>query len=229
MLMIKTTMAAAVGAIGLFALGLAPAQAGANILPGSGDTVVGSSQIPGLYTSAAYGNLIDGTTNSTCCNAPGEVRYLFDADGMNETLTVDLQSTYSLDSFGISYLGDDRTPGSFQILTSKTGLPGSFTAYNTLPTTPDYGTASSQYSSTIAGNPVSAQYVEFAFGVGSSDNVSNGGTGNGAGILQLSVSGVPAAVSAAPEPAAWALLMVAVGMIGSSLRLRRRRGAVAAA
>ena len=36
-------------------------------------------------------------------------------------------------------------------------------------------------------------------------------------------------VSAAPEPAAWALLMVAVGMIGTSLRLRRRRGAVAAA
>ena len=37
------------------------------------------------------------------------------------------------------------------------------------------------------------------------------------------------AVSAAPEPAAWALLMVAVGMIGSSLRLRRRKAAVAAA
>ena len=36
------------------------------------------------------------------------------------------------------------------------------------------------------------------------------------------------AVSAAPEPAAWALMMLAIGMIGSSLRMRRRSSAVSA-
>ena len=53
--------------------------------------------------------------------------------------------------------------------------------------------------------------------------------GNDFSLSSAKVSTDGVVISAAPEPAAWALLMLAVGMIGTSLRLRRRRSAVAAA
>ena len=54
------------------------------------------------------------------------------------------------------------------------------------------------------------------------------GAGNDFSLSSVQVTGGGTVISAAPEPAAWALLMLAVGMIGSSLRLRRRRSVAAA-
>ena len=198
----KILLGAAMGALVLASAGAASAN---NILPNSGDTVTGSSLYPGFSASVASGNLINGTSNPAYFNT--DPRWVFGDNDTNEILTVDLGAVHSLDAFSIFYGGTDRTPASFEILTS-TG--SGFTSYGTV-------TPTSSGLATITGAPISAQYVEFAFGSGSAQN-----SVNGAGISQL-------AISAAPEPAAWALLMVAVGMIGSSLRLRRRRSVAATA
>ena len=68
-----------------------PAIAGGNILPGSGDTVTGSSIHAGFDATAAAGNLINGTMDMTFGN--GDTRWVFaDGSSADQTLTVDLGS-----------------------------------------------------------------------------------------------------------------------------------------
>ena len=205
----KILMGAAMGALVLASAGAASAN---NILPGSGDTVTGSSLYSGFNATTSSANLINGTSIGSYSN--GDPRWVFGDNDANETLTVDLGSLYSLDSFSAVYNGGDRVPTVVNILTSTDGT--NFTQYGSVTPTSN-GNTSSELTALVTGNAVSAKYVEFAFGSGSV-----GSSTNGAGVYQL-------AVSAAPEPAAWALLMLAVGMIGSSLRLRRRRSVTAAA
>jgi opacity protein-like surface antigen len=68
------------------------AMAGTNILPGSGDTVTGSSIQAGFDTTIAAGNLINGTLNAAASD--GDARWVFaDLSTADQTLTVDLWLT----------------------------------------------------------------------------------------------------------------------------------------
>ncbi len=60
---------------------------------------------------------------------------------------------------------------------------------------------------------------------GSASNISSGGSAVGLAISTQQTPGVTP--SAAPEPATWALMMVAVGGMGGALRARRRQAVVA--
>jgi hypothetical protein len=193
-----------------------PALAATNILPGSGDTVVGSSIHDGFDASVAAGNLINGTSNSAY-GANGDPRWVF-ADGTDadETLTVDLGVDRNVFSAGFAYNGQDRIPTSFSVLTSTDGVNFTLVAGPSLFTPADYGLAGI-YTTEYSFTPTSAKYVEIDFGSNSIGGFGGGGgAGNGAGIYQLYVDVVP-------EPATWAMLMVGFGGIGAVLRSGRRR------
>jgi hypothetical protein len=196
-----------------------PAIAGGNILPGSGDTVTGSSIHAGFDATAAAGNLINGTQNLTFFN--GDTRWVFaDGSSADQTLTVDLGSLHSVDSADFSYNGVDRFPLSFEVLTSTDGVSFNVVAG---PSPVDFGTdgiltTESSFAAT------SAKYVEFDFGQFSGIDPANGGLGGGpgqgAGIYQLSVG--------VPEPATWA--MMGIGFAGLAFaRYRTSRKAVSMA
>jgi F5/8 type C domain/PEP-CTERM motif len=175
------------------------AMAGTNILPGSGDTVTGSSIHAGFDATIAAGNLINGTTNQTA--GDGDTRWVFaDGSSADQTLTVDLGSLFSVDSADFSYNGVDRFPLSFEVLTSTDGVTFNVVA-GPSPVT-DFGTDVT-ITSESSFAPTSAKYVEFNFGQFSGIDPGNGGTGGGpdqgAGIYQLSVGVVP-------EPSTWAMM-----------------------
>jgi hypothetical protein len=176
-----------------------PAIAGGNILPGSGDTVTGSSIHAGFNATIAAGNLINGTLNPAFGN--GDPRWVFaDGSSADQTLTVDLGSLFSVDSADFSYNGVDRFPLSFEVLTSTDGVTFNVVA-GPSPVT-DFGTDVT-ITSESSFAPTSAKYVEFNFGQFSGIDPGNGGTGGGpdqgAGIYQLSVGVVP-------EPSTWAMM-----------------------
>jgi hypothetical protein len=195
-----------------------PAMAGANILPGSGATVAGSSLHDGFNESAAAGNLINGTTDPTFGN--GDTRWVFaDGSSADQTLIVDFGSDKSVDFAGFAYSGEDRTPISFEILTSTDGTHFTAVGGPTLitPGSPGVDSASSTFAPTLA------QYVEYDFGANSTNEGCagcGGGPGQGAGIVSLNIGAVP-------EPATWAMMLFGVGMIGGGLRLTRRKSDVA--
>jgi hypothetical protein len=175
------------------------AMAGTNILPGSGDTVTGSSIHAGFDVTAAAGNLINGTTNQTAPD--GDTRWVFaDNSTADQTLTVDLGSLHSVDSADFSYSGVDRFPLTFEILTSTDGV--NFTAVAAASPVTDVGT-NATLTTEFSFARTSAMFVEFNFGQFSGIDPTNGGAGGGinqgAGINQLSVEAVP-------EPATWAMM-----------------------
>ncbi len=192
---------------------LAGSAIAANILPGSGATVTGSSIHAGFDATIAAGNLINGTSNPAYSNT--DPRWVFaDGSSANQTLVVDLGSMKSLDSFGVYYNGQDRIPTTFQILTSTDNV--NFTAVSGAGPSPvPYGTAGELFSS-YSTAPVTARYVEYYFGPNSIGGFgSGGGSGQGAGIYQLS-AGVP-------EPATWAMMLVGFFGLGAILRTSRRK------
>jgi F5/8 type C domain/PEP-CTERM motif len=175
------------------------AMAGTNILPGSGDTVTGSSIHAGFDATIAAGNLINGTTNQTA--GDGDTRWVFaDGSSADQTLTVDLGSLHSVDSADFSYSGVDRFPLTFEILTSTDGI--NFTVVGGPNPVTDVGT-NATLTTEFSFAPTSAKFVEFDFGQFSGIDPANGGVGGGpdqgAGINQLSVEAVP-------EPATWAMM-----------------------
>jgi hypothetical protein len=199
-----------------------PAIAGGNILPGSGATVTGSSIHAGFDATAAAGNLINGTMDITF--GDGDTRWVFaDGSSADQTLTVDLGSLFSVDSADFSYSGVDRIPLSFEVLTSTDGVTFNVVA-GPSPVT-DFGTdAILTMESSFA--PTSAKYVEFNFGVFSGIDSANGGTGGGsgqgAGIQQLSVEAVP-------ESSTWAMMGIGfAGLAFAGYRTSRKAVSMAA-
>jgi hypothetical protein len=191
-----------------------PAMAGANILPGSGDTVMGSSIHDGFDPSVAGGNLINGTSNAAFSN--GDPRWVFaDGTGADENLIVDLGSDKSVDVVGFDYSGVDRIPTSFSVLTSTNGINFNLIAG---PTAVPFGTPVT-FTTEFVLPPSLARYVEYDFGsnsIGTGCPGCGGGDGQGAGIISLDIQAVP-------EPATWAMMLLGVGMLGGGLRQARRR------
>jgi hypothetical protein len=196
------------------------AIAATNILPGSGDTVTGSSIHSGFDPAIAGANLINGTSNAAYSN--GDPRWVFaDGSSADQTLIVDLGSDKSVDYAGFVYSGQDRVPTSFEVLTSTNGI--SFTSVAGPGAVP-YGLPG-LYDTAYSFAPVSAQYVEYDFGSNSYTTGCpgcGGGVGEGAGIVSLDIQAVP-------EPATWAMMLLGVGMIGGGLRMARRKNGMALA
>lgn len=197
-----------------------PAMAGINILPGSGDTVTGSSIHSGFDSTIAAGNLINGTFNAAYYNS--DPRWVFaDGSSAEETLVVDLGSDRSVDYAGFVYNGQDRIPTSFEVLTSTDGIH--FTTVAGPSATTYYGLPG-LYDTEYSFVPTHARYVEYDFGansIGTGCPGCGGGLGQGAGIYSLDIQAVP-------EPATWAMLILGVAMIGFAAR-RRSAGVVVTA
>ena len=191
-------------------------------MPGSGDTVTGSSIHAGFDATAAAGNLINGTQNLTFFN--GDTRWVFaDGSSADQTLTVDLGSLFSVDSADFSYSGVDRIPLSFEVLTSTDGVNFSVVAGPS--PIADFGT-DEIITTESSFAPTPAKYVEFDFGQFSSIDPANGGTGGGpgqgAGIYQLSVGVVP-------ESSTWAMMGIGfAGLAFAGYRTSRKAVSMAA-
>jgi hypothetical protein len=192
-----------------------------NILPGSGASVTGSSLYPGFNAAVAAGNLINGTSNAAYIN--GDPRWVF-ADGRSsvQTLIVDLGLSKTFGSVGFSYSGIDRIPTSLSILTSTDGITFNPLAGPSLTTFPaDYGLPII-YTRGLSFPPTSAQFVEFDFGADSFGGLCpgcGGGSGQGAGIVQLFVN-----TQAVPEP--MTLCLFGAGFAGmAALRRRKKKAA----
>jgi hypothetical protein len=191
-----------------------------NILPGSGASVTGSSLYPGFDSTIAAGNLINGTSTAAYFN--GDPRWVF-ADGRSsvQTLIVDLGSSKTFNSVGFSYSGIDRIPTSLSVLTSTDGITFNLLA-GPSPTTPaDYGLPII-YTRGLSFASTSAQFVEFDFGADSFGGLCpqcGGGSGQGAGIVQLFVN-----TEAVPEP--MTLSLFGAGFAGiAALRRRKNKAA----
>ena len=127
--------------------------------------------------------------------------------------TIKLGSVDTLDSFSASFAPGDRPISTLSVATSTDGV--NFTpVVGALSPAPTSNTGTFTY--TFTGNAV-AQYVQYDFGPASAQ-YGSGGSG------VISVTADAPAVSAAPEPGAWALMLGGVGAMGLMLR-RRRSGA----
>jgi hypothetical protein len=187
----------------------------ANILPGSGDTVVGSSIHDGFDSSVAAGNLINGTYNQAYPN--GDPRWVFaDGSSADENLVVDLGSIKSVDYAGFAYNGQDRIPTSFSVLTSTDDSTFTLIAGPSITTPADYGLPGI-YTTAYSFVPSSAQYVEFDFGVYSINDGFGGGYNQGAGIYQLFIQDA----QAVPEPLT--LSLFGAGLAGVAAMRRRKK------
>jgi len=192
-----------------------PAMAG-NILPGSGDTVVGSSIHAGFDPVVAAGNLINGTSNPAYFNS--DPRWVFaDGSSSEETLVVNLGSSQSVDAAGFAYNGQDRIQTSFSVLTSTDDATFKLIAGPFPTTAADYGLPGI-YTTESFFAPTSAQYVEFDFGTDSIGGFGGGGgVGQGAGIYQLFVQDA----HAVPEPLT--LSLFGAGLAGAAALRRRKK------
>ncbi len=147
------------------------------------------------------------TTTPTDWYGNGEVGFIFGGYDSNQTLTINLGQSYSLTSIGATFSPGDRpVSGPFSVQTSTDGV--NFSTYGSPVSNPGAG------SQSLISGAVTAKYVQYSFGPSSEENGSFGGS---------RVVEVFANTSAAPEPAAWALMMVGVGGMGAALRTRRRK------
>ena len=208
---VKSVISAAVATAALVAA--ASAQAAVNIaLSADGASVVStSSWINAGDTNIMTADLL--TNSKTAWYFDGDTRYIFGANDPNGTIIVNLGKVRDLSSISASIdlpsQGDRPVTGPVEFFTSLDGK-----TWNAFGAPITIGGASTDPLS-VAGAPVHAQYVEYAFG--------NTGSYYG-GFGGAAVNSIEAYVAGVPEPATWAMLIVGVGMIGSTLR-RRRAGA----
>jgi len=200
------------------ALAMLSGPAMANILPFSGDTVVGSSLYPGFDGTVAAGNLINGTSNPAYFNT--DPRWVFADNSSSQTLIVNLGSSILINGAGYRYNGQDRIPTSFSLLTSTDGSTFN-PVLGPIPTTvADYGLPII-YTASFSFGPTLAQYVEFNFGADSIGGFGGGGgPGQGPGIYQLAVEAAPSRI---PEPLT--LSLFGVGLAGAAALRRRQKKA----
>jgi hypothetical protein len=182
-----------------------------NVLPTDGSIVGYSSYIDGynFQVGVASTNLLTGSTNPSLNN--GDPRWIFGNGDTGEYITVQLSTPQLLNAFSVSYVAD-RAPGFFEVFTGLT--PGILNSIGS--NTPAIGPGT--LTDTIYTAPVTASYIEFYFGAGSSSapGTTNGGSYNGAGILQLQ-AGVP-------EPSTWAMLLLGFAGVGFMAYRRKRTG-----
>ena len=82
--------------------------------------------------------------------------------------------------------------------------------------TPTFTNANQLFTATVNG-AVTAQYIEYYFGLGAANGAPDGGPGNGAGIVQLTAS--------IPEPSTWAMMLL--GFLGVGFLAYRRKNQLA--
>ena len=171
-------------------------------------------------------NLTDGRLNDT--GTPGNWSFWLTPSGQNGTATIDLGSDYTLDSFFLQNTLNrgyqDREAATVGVYVGDTAPTfGDTSTYGTLvqnvqfPDTEGTGVIADD-SFAIA--PTTGRYVTVdltAF------------YGSSGGLNEVEAFGTPAAVSAAPEPDAWALMLGGVSAMGLMLRRRRRVGVTFAA
>ena len=190
----------------------APVLAATNLLPNGTATVSGYSSIhSGFDPVQAAKNLVNGGTKQTYYN--GDTRWVFDdsaAGSTDQYIIVDLGKAEAFDFAGYAASTADRIPTSFSVEYSTDG-----TNFSDV-------TGASASNGGLSFKTVDAQYVEYLFGDGSTTTGCpgcGGGPGQGAGISSLAL--------AVPEPAAWAMMLLGVGMIGAGLRMARRKNDMA--
>jgi hypothetical protein len=168
-----------------------------------------------ILTSATFTELDFGTT-------PTPINWaIYDANGSGglpgalvtsgssvvtstSSLGSDASGQYDVTTGTFSLPSVDLTSGSYYLAIQ--GVSSSF--YNFLAE----GTSSSGAAETIDGG------LTFTSGYGQTPSLAS---------VAVSISGTP--VSAAPEPSTWALMILGLGLVGSTLRLGRRQGKTAAA
>ena len=182
-------------------------------LTSSGASFVSASSYIGTGNQTVMQNDVISTpaTRTGWYGAGYEDNFIFGGYDNNQTLTINLGQSYNLTSVGATFSPGDRpVTGPFSVQTSSDGI--NFSAYGSAVSNPGAG------SQSLISGAVTAQYVQYSFGPASQQYGSFGGS---------RVVEVFANTSAAPEPAAWALMMVGVGGMGAALRTRRRKAIAA--
>jgi hypothetical protein len=211
----KRAISAAVATAVLVAA--ASAQAAVNIaLSADGASVASTSSfINAGDTGVMTADLL--TSSKTAWYFDGDTRYIFGANDPNGSIVINLGKVRDLTSIAASVdlpsQGDRPVTGPVEFLTSLDGK--TWNVFGS-PVAIDGGSTD---PISVSGPPVQAQYVEYEFGATGSDY---GGFGGAA------VNSIAAYAASVPEPAAWAMLIAGVSMIGFALR-RRRDGAPLAA
>lgn len=205
----------------------------------SGACCVGDSAPAQSPTLAASGAQLT-AGNTLTFSATGGVNYIGgasalgadgDNDGLNYTYRFDMTADYGTGIAGPTQVNVDGLVGVF-----VNGTPS-----GTAPTPLDY-TASGASTGldfnlstpglnqifwigdglTGIGTGAVQQFIvptsATAFYLGTVDG---GGWNNNSGSLSVTVNGLNTVASSAPEPAAWALMLVGVGVMGASMRRRR--------
>jgi hypothetical protein len=152
--------------------------------------------------ATAENNLL--TMTPTVWLNDGDTRYLFSDYDTNSNVVVELSSVRTLLSAGATWytaLYQDRAPTIFSVAVSTDGT--TWTNEGSISTLP-YGGGADLITFTA---PVSALYVRYSFGG------LGGGPDAGIGVSELFAD--------APEPAAWALMLMGVAGLGAALRRAR--------
>ena len=173
-------------------------------------------------------NITDGRLGDT--GSAGDWSFWLTPNGSVGTATIDLGSSYNISSFYIQNTlnrgyRDRETDGLNVYVGSSPTTFGDTASYGTLVQTINF--ADTEGTGVIADDafaitPTVGQYIT----VDVTSFYANGG-----GLNEVEAFGSPVAVSAAPEPSSWALMIAGVGVMGAALRLGRRRedmGATAA-
>ena len=118
------------------------------------------------------------------------------------------------------------------LITMTPGLPGPGETYSSSSLSTGTNTKQGQYpksSYTFASSvPSGGEYAHLSFDIGSTQYIGTAVIDGGANLQSISYEPAAAlAVSAAPEPDAWLLLIAGAGITGVALRGRRSRQAAA--
>jgi hypothetical protein len=189
-------------------LGSTVAHAETNLaLTSEGASFVGASSFNAAATNKLaimQGDLL--TTNPVAWNLSGDTRYIFGHNDQDQWLEIDLGQIRLIDSIGANFpvpFGDRYVVGPFSVQTSTDGQ--TWTPWGT-PVAISHLTVKPVLI--LPDAPQNVEFIKYFFGPSDPDY-----NYDGSSVRSLYAYGV-----AAPEPSAWALLLIGLGFIGAALR-----------